>query len=182
MSISGISSPIGSFVGHATEATKTLPAASDPASTDSSGVGISPSSSVVTLSNGQSSNVTSGSVTLSGMPLAVAWAPQLFVQADADHDNKLTGTEFANLMKRGGMTTAAAQTLFQSFDLSNDGTLSMNEFVQGVAAVQASGNTAFGKVIDSYTTSQDGNLNQQSMQNFLSAGQSEAEKYWALRR
>jgi len=182
MSISGISSPTGFTAGAGNSATITKPAALDPASTNSSTSTTSSLSTVVTLSNGQTSTVTGGSETLSGTPLSVAWAPQLFVQADADQDSKLSGGEFEALMKRVGVTTEAAQTLFNSFDASNDGSLSMSEFVQGVAATQASGNPVFDKVIDSYTVQQNGNLNQQAMQDFLSAGEAEAEKYWALRR
>ncbi|MFT4436524.1 EF-hand domain-containing protein [Caballeronia sp. 15715] len=182
VSISALGNSPGFNADSNTSAAKSQLAASDPGSNSSSTSGSSSSSTVVTLSNGRSSVVTELSETLVATPLAVAWAPQLFVQADTDNDNKLTGSEFVNLMKRAGMATDAAQALFQSFDVSKDGTLSMSEFVQGVAADQASGSTVFDKVIDSYAVSQNGESNPQSMQSFLSAGQGAAEQYWALRR
>jgi hypothetical protein len=138
-------------------------------------------STVVTLSNGQTANVDSNSAIVSSTPLAVAWAPQLFSEADVDGDGKLTSSEFADQLKRVGVSAAEAQKMFSSFDTSKDGTVSLAEFVQGVQVNISSGSTIYSQLAGSYISGQGGGNDAQSINQFLANGASEAEKYWSMR-
>jgi hypothetical protein len=138
--------------------------------------------SIVTLSNGQTSTVTEASGTLSSTPLAAAWAPQLFAQADTNQDGALTTSELAAQLKRVGVSADEAQKLFDSFDTSKNGSVSIDEYVKGVTADLARGSSLFNKVTDSYIAGQDGKTNESALQSFLSSGLEDAQKYWSLRR
>jgi hypothetical protein len=140
-------------------------------------------SSVVTLRNAQASNVTPMSTaSLSSKSLSEAWAPQMHVQADADHDNLLSAGEFEDQMQRVGIAVAQAQEMFRRFDKSGDGRISVEEYVAGVKASNSSGSMLFNKLLDTYVRNPDGKINDQAETDFLSKGSAAAEKYWAGRR
>lgn len=119
-------------------------------------------------------------------PISVAWAPEIFVQADADGNNGLTSDEFAKELSRTGVDADVAKKLFDSFDKSKDGSLSMKEFVDGVTAdnasdvdgvtgsgvTAASGGSTFQKLAESYET------NDAVMTSFLNKGSAAADQYW----
>jgi hypothetical protein len=143
----------------------------------------SSTSSVVTLSNAQISNVTPlSTASLSSKSLSEAWAPQMHVQADADHDNQLNAGEFQDQMQRVGIAAAQAQEMFRQFDKSGDGRISVEEYVAGVKASNRSGSMLFNKLLDTYVRNPDGKINDQAETDFLSKGSAAAEKYWAGRR
>jgi Ca2+-binding EF-hand superfamily protein len=138
----------------------------------------SSSSTIVTLSSGAISAVDEGSTTgLVGVPLAAAWAPQMLVQGDTNKDEQLDTDEFAAQLERAGLAAEQAKKLFDSFDTSSDGILSVDEFVDGVKASIDSGDTLFSKLADSYTRDADGNLNSSALKDFLEKGRALAEKY-----
>lgn len=104
--------------------------------------------------------------------ISVAWAPATFVQADADGNNGLTTDEFAQELSRVGVGADVAKKLFASFDKSRDGTLSMNEFVDGVTADNASGSSTFQDLAASYET------DEATLTSFLNKGSAGAAQYW----
>lgn len=106
-------------------------------------------------------------------PMSVAWAPETFVQADADSNNGLTSDEFAQELSRDGVVADVAKKLFESFDKSKDGRLSMNEFVDGVAADNASGSSTFQDLAASNETEE------ATMTSFLNKGSGAADQYWS---
>ncbi|HEY4316647.1 MAG TPA: EF-hand domain-containing protein [Herbaspirillum sp.] len=135
------------------------------------------------MSGGQSSNVTPlSTASLSSKSLSEAWAPQMHVQADADHDNLLSASEFEDQMQRVGIAVAQAQEMFRTFDKSGDGRISVEEYVAGVKASNSSGSTLFNRLLDSYVRNPDGKINDQAETDFLSKGSAAAEKYWAGKR
>ncbi|RXZ32427.1 hypothetical protein D9O50_16905 [Oxalobacteraceae bacterium CAVE-383] len=145
--------------------------------------GASQTSSIVTLGNAQGSSVTPMSTaSLSSMSLSEAWAPQMHVQADADHDNLLSASEFEAQMKRVGIDAAQAQEMFRNFDKSGDGHISVEEYVAGVKASNSSGSMLFNKLLDTYVRGADGKIDDQAETDFLSKGSAAAEKYWGGRR
>jgi hypothetical protein len=131
-------------------------------------------STIVTLSDGSESNVTEYSGKLSGTPLAVAWAPQMLVQADANKDEQLDSAEFAQQLERAGVTVDEAKKMFASFDKSADGALSVDEYVQGVKDSIAHGSQLFAGLSDLYTHDAAGHFDPAG---FLKDGQALAEKY-----
>ncbi|WP_322071584.1 EF-hand domain-containing protein [Paraburkholderia bannensis] len=116
--------------------------------------------------------------TLRATPMAVAWAPQMFVQGDKNNDDALSLDEFQAQLSRVGVGADDAKQLFSSFDTSDDGLVSLTEFVTGVSRSISSGNQVFNDLMDSYTRDSDGNLDQSKTDSFLSAGQSKAETFW----
>ncbi len=116
--------------------------------------------------------------TLRATPLAVAWAPQMFVQGDTNNDDSLSLDEFQAQLSRIGVGADDVKQLFSSFDTSDDGQVSLTEFVKGVSKSIASGSQVFNNLLDSYTRDADGNLDQTKTDNFLSAGLSLAETFW----
>lgn len=135
-------------------------------------------STIVTLSNGANSSVKEGSVTgLSATPLAAAWAPQMLVQGDLNKDAQLDTKEFAVQLKRVGIDTQEAQKLFDSFDTSSDGLLSIDEFAKGVKASIDSGVGVFTTLANSYTHDAAGNFDAAALGDFLAKGQALADKY-----
>jgi hypothetical protein len=126
-------------------------------------------------------NTTTGAAetqTLRATPLAVAWAPQMFVQGDKNGDDALSLDEFQTQLSRAGVGADDAKQLFKSFDTSDDGLVSLTEFVTGVHNSIASGSQVFNDLLDSYTRDSNGNLDQSKTDNFLSSGQSLAETFW----
>jgi hypothetical protein len=135
-------------------------------------------STVVTLSSGASSSVIEGSATgLSGTPLAAAWAPQMLVQGDLNQDEQLDTVEFAAQLHRAGVAAQEAQKLFDSFDTSSNGSLSIDEFVNGVKASIDGGDQLFSTLADSYIRDAGGKLNAAALNDFLEKGRALAEKY-----
>lgn len=139
-------------------------------------------STVVTLSNGQTSSVTSSSGGLTGTPLSVAWAPQMFVKADADNSSGVTADEFGKLLAQADVTSDQASALFSSFDTSQDGVLSVDEFVAGVQGQENSGTKTFENLLSSIVKNSDGSLNNQAAQAFLAQGEAVADRYWSGKR
>jgi len=80
---------------------------------------------------------------MSSMPMSVASAPQLFVQADKDHDGKLSLDEFTDQLKRVGVSADDAKKMFQSFNKSNGSEMSIDDFVNGVVATNAGGSSVY---------------------------------------
>jgi Ca2+-binding EF-hand superfamily protein len=116
--------------------------------------------------------------TLRATPLAVAWAPQMFVQGDKNGDDSLSLDEFQAQLSRVGVGADDAKQLFSSFDTSDDGQVSLTEFVKGISKSIASGNQTFNDLLDSYTRDANGNLDQTKTDNFLSAGEGLADTFW----
>ncbi|WP_295996998.1 EF-hand domain-containing protein [Rugamonas sp.] len=176
MSISSIGGSTAAYTNIANNSASAKAAAKDaaaPAPADDQ-----PASTIVTLSNGQTSKVVEGDVnSLIATPLTIAWAPETFVQGDTDRNQSLNATEFATQLKRVGVSAETAQKLFASFDTSKDGTLSIDEFVQGVKANYASGDTLFTKLVDSYTTDASGKVDDAATDRFLSQGLAVANQY-----
>ncbi|HZZ13213.1 MAG TPA: EF-hand domain-containing protein [Paraburkholderia sp.] len=111
-------------------------------------------------------------------PLAVAWAPQMFVQGDQNNDDALSLDEFQAQLSRTGVSADTVKQLFQSFDTSNDGQVSIDEFVTGVRNDIVSGSQVFQKLMDSYTHDANGNFDQGTVDRFLSAGAAAADAFW----
>lgn len=135
-------------------------------------------SAIVHLSNGVGSSIMEGNTgSLSAVPLAAEWAPQMLVQGDADQDLQLDTEEFAHQLQRAGVAVEAAKKLFSSFDTSNNGLLSVGEFAQGVNASVADGATLFSTLADSYIRDAAGNIAPAAMGDFLEKGRALAEQY-----
>jgi len=117
---------------------------------------------------------------LTATPLAIAWAPQLMAQADTDKDSRLDSGEFTRLLQRAGVNADQAEKLFQSFDSSQDGKLTVDEFVDGVTQQVNDNNPLFQKLIDSYTRNPDGSNNESAVNAFLAQGFALASD-WASR-
>lgn len=139
-------------------------------------------STVVTLSNGQTSSVTSSSDGLTGTPLSVAWAPQMFAKADGDNSSSVTAAEFGKLLAQAGLTSDQASALFSSFDTSQDGVLSVDEFVDGVQNQENSGAKTFDSLLSSIVKGSDGSLDNQATDAFLAQGSAVADRYWSGKR
>jgi Ca2+-binding EF-hand superfamily protein len=80
--------------------------------------------------------------------------------------------EFAQQLSRVGVGADVARKLFDSFDKSKDGSLSMNEFVDGVTADNASGSSTFQDLAASNET------DEATMTSFLNKGSGAADQYW----
>ncbi|WP_321916205.1 EF-hand domain-containing protein [Paraburkholderia sp. J11-2] len=102
----------------------------------------------------------------------------MFVQGDKNNDDALSLDEFQAQLSRAGVGADDAKQLFSSFDTSDDGQVSLTEFVTGVSKSISSGSQVFNDLLDSYTRDADGNLDQTKADNFLSAGLSLAETFW----
>jgi hypothetical protein len=109
-------------------------------------------------------------------PMSVAWAPALFVNAAADPSKGLTSDEFSTELSKVGVDEDTAKKLFDSFDKSKDGTLSMDEFVDGVTADNASGHSRFQDLALSYAS------NQTSMNALMDKGSDAIDEYWGAIR
>jgi Ca2+-binding EF-hand superfamily protein len=115
------------------------------------------------------------------IPLTEAWGPQMFFQANTSKTEKLTSSEFADQLKRIGVSTESASKLFRTFDMSKDGSLSVDEYVAGIRSINASGNTMFSDLMYSYTRSPDGKVDNAAEDSFLQQGGALATKYWSSR-
>ncbi|WP_397453055.1 EF-hand domain-containing protein [Pseudomonas sp. NA-150] len=115
----------------------------------------------------------------SAIPLTEAWGPQMFFQADTSKNEKLTSTEFADQLKRIGVSAETASKLFKTFDTSKDGKLSVDEYVAGIRSVSSGGNTMFSDLMNSYIRSPNGQIDSTAEDNFLKQGNALATKYWA---
>jgi Ca2+-binding EF-hand superfamily protein len=113
------------------------------------------------------------------MPMSVAAAPQLFAQADANHDNTLSLEEFTDQLKRVGVNSDAAKQLFDSINSSKGNKLSIDDFVNGVVATNAKGNGVFQDLLSSYTSDADGKFSVGAFDSFMAQGASVANQYWA---
>lgn len=128
---------------------------------------------VVTLSAGAEK-----SESLAATPLAVAWAPQMFVQGDSSGDGQLSKDEFETQMKRAGLATAAADKLFKMIDPSDDGQLTVSEYVDGVNESIRAGNGSFDRLMHSYTQDANGSVQKPAIDQFLKEGEDVASAYW----
>lgn len=128
---------------------------------------------VVTLSDGSKK-----SDFLTATPLAVAWAPQMFVQGDSNGDRQLSKDEFETQMKRAGLAAEAADKLFKTLDSSDDGQLTVSEYVDGANDSIRAGNELFNRLMQSYTQDANGGMQKSAMDQFLKAGEDVASAYW----
>jgi len=115
---------------------------------------------------------------MSSMPMSVASAPQLFVQADKDHDGKLSLDEFTDQLKRVGVSADDAKKMFQSFNKSNGSEMSIDDFVNGVVATNAGGSSVYQDLYLSYTAGTDGKYDMGVDAAFMAQGASTAQAYW----
>lgn len=188
MSISSVGGPAADYSTPAAPAsagdpTSTAPATAPASATDSTPAVSAPSrpSTTVTLSDGREIEVDvvmyTGKIT--SMPMSVASAPQLFVQADKDHDGKLSLDEFTDQLKRVGVNADEAKTMFQSFNKSKGKEMSIDDFVDGVVATNAGGNSAYQDLYVSYTAGVDGKYDMGVDAAYMAQGASTAAAYWA---
>lgn len=184
MSISSVSGPAADY---------STPAAPAPASdTASAAPQVAPApdpasaaparpSTTVTLSDGREIEVDvvmyTGKVT--SMPMSVASAPQLFVQADKDRDGKLSLDEFTDQLKRVGVSADEAKTMFQSFNKSKSKEMSIDDFVDGVVATNTGGSSVYQDLYLSYTAGADGKYDMGVDAAYMAQGVSTASAYWA---
>ncbi|PRY04482.1 EF-hand domain-containing protein [Paraburkholderia sp. BL25I1N1] len=173
MTISSINSLVSAYQAYSNSTARKAPSAADSPSATSLADKSYQVSVAVTLPDGTTQNQS-----MTETPMAVAWAPQMFVQGDTDGDDSLSKTEFESLLKRAGETVANADKLFASFDQSGDGSVSLTEFVDGVNSSVNSGSDVFNKLMNSYVTGADGQTDESAMDSFLSAGAAEANAYW----
>jgi hypothetical protein len=186
MSISSVGGPVADYSTPAAPATANVAASAAPATVPASdSAPAAPASSrpstTVTLSDGREIEVEvvmyTGKVT--SMPMSVASAPQLFVQADKDHDGKLSLDEFTDQLKRVGVSADEAKTMFQSFNKSKGKEMSIDDFVDGVVATNAAGNSAYQNLYVSYTAGADGKYDMGVDAAYMAQGASTAAAYWA---
>lgn len=137
-------------------------------------------STTVTLSDGREIEVEVVMYTgkVSSMPMSVASAPQLFVQADKDQDGKLSLDEFTDQLKRVGVNADDAKKLFQSFNKSKGSEMSIDDFVDGVVATNAGGSSVYQDLYASYTSGADGKYSMQVDAAYMAQGASTAAAYW----
>lgn len=105
-------------------------------------------------------------------PLSVAWAPATYANSDTDGSDGLTIDEFTKELSRAGVDADTAKKLFSSFDKSNDGSVSMDEFVDGVTADNAKGSSTFQDLAMTYA------LDETAYLSFTNKGAAATDKYW----
>lgn len=175
MSVSGVNSSTSPYTPATTakqgDSSSTVPS-------DSSSSQPTPSS-VVTLSDGTVSEVSTYSGKLSSMPMSVATAPEIFVQGDADHDNSLSLDEFTQQMKKVGVSSDVAAKLFDDINVSKNTKLSLDDFVKGVVATNAKGNSVFQDLYVMYTAGKDGKFSFEASAAFMAQGAAVAQQYWS---
>lgn len=175
MTISGINSSTSSYTANAA-----AKADEQAASTPAKSVPSEPQpSTVVTLSDGSVSEVSTYSGKLSSMPMIVATAPEIFVQGDADNDNALSLEEFTEQLKRVGVSSDAAAKLFDEINTSKSSGLSIDEFVKGVVATNAKGDSVFQDLYSFYTSDESGKYSPEAFDSFMAQGATVARQYWA---
>lgn len=186
MSISSLGGPAADYSTPAAPANTNEAASATPTSApaaDSTPAAPAPArpSTTVTLSDGREIEVDvvmyTGKVT--SMPMSVASAPQLFVQADKDHDGKLSLDEFTDQLKLVGVSADEAKTMFQNFNKSKGKEMSIDDFVDGVVATNAGGSSAYQDLYVSYTAGTDGKYDMGVDAAYMAQGASTAATYWA---
>lgn len=195
MTVSGVSNSIAAYsaqpsaAGSAGNAAAgaTSPAAAPapaPVSSPNASSAAPQESYVITLSGNapHPSKIIDVTATIEKTPLTVAWAPQLLAQADSNGNNHLSLDEFASQLKRVGVDTASAKRLFDAFDTSKTGALSVDDFVEGIKRDFGSGSDLFTRLIDTYTKGPDGHDDVAATNKFLSDGLAQANRYWAGKR
>lgn len=116
----------------------------------------------------------------SSIPLSEAWAPQLFVRAGGA-GGKLDLDQFSKQLAIVGVDSARAKSMFKDFDASGDGSLSVDEYYEGIKAGGEKYKDLFQSLIDSYTRNADGSANEQKTNQFLAEGLALATKFWSRR-
>jgi Ca2+-binding EF-hand superfamily protein len=175
MSISGVGP---SAAGYASSAAKQdSPTASDAA--EPTNVSTPSPATTVVWGERPASEISLYTGTVSSLPISVTAAPQLFVQADKDHDNALSLEEFKNQLKRVGVSSEAATQLFNSLNTSKGKNLSLDDFVNGVVSTNKAGNSVFQDLYVSYTTDEDGKFDMAIFNSLMAQGESVAGQYWA---
>jgi hypothetical protein len=138
---------------------------------------------IVTLSENTIPDISQYSVytgTVRSMPMSVAAAPQLFAEADTNHDNSLSLEEFTEQLKLVGVSTDAAAQLFDNLNKSKSDTLSIDDFVNGVVSTNAKGNQVFQDLYSFYTSDEAGKFSMDAFDSFMAQGANVADHYWAL--
>ena len=173
MTISSINSASNSY---SAAANNNEPAAADKPAAAVGSAGAS--STIVTLSDGTSSNVIEGdSSKLQGTPMAVLRSPELLVAGDTDQDQQIDADEFGKQLARIGVSAEDAKKLFAAFDASGDGKVSPEEYIQGVKDSIAGGSNTFKDLLNSYITGADGHLDMNAYAAFMQKGKELAALY-----
>jgi Ca2+-binding EF-hand superfamily protein len=102
----------------------------------------------------------------------------MFVQGDSSGDRQLSKDEFETQMKRAGLAAEAADKLFKTFDSSDNGQLTVSEYVDGANDSIRAGNELFNRLMQSYTQDANGGMQKSAMDQFLKAGEDVASAYW----
>jgi len=102
----------------------------------------------------------------------------MFVQGDSSGDGQLSKDEFETQMKRAGLATAAADKLFKMIDSSDDGQLTVSEYVDGVNGSIRAGNGSFDRLMHSYTQDANGSVQKSAIDQLLKEGEDVASAYW----
>ncbi|MFJ3524254.1 EF-hand domain-containing protein [Pseudomonas sp. NPDC090203] len=118
--------------------------------------------------------------TKSAIPLSEAWAPQLFVRAGGG-GGKLDVDQFSKQLAVVGVDAARAKSMFKDFDKSGDGTLSVDEYYEGIKAGGEKYTVLFQSLIDAYTRNADGSASEEKTNQFLAEGSAMATKFWSRR-
>lgn len=139
MSISNISGSTAPYSSPASATSNNTPATPVTSSTSvtapTSTTATSSPATIVTLSDGHTMTVIPGQLK-SVIPLTEAWGPQMFFQANTSKNEKLTSSEFADQLKRIGVSVETASKLFKTFDTSKDGGLSVDEYVAEIRSIK----------------------------------------------
>lgn len=135
-------------------------------------------STIVTLGQGSISEVSVYSDTLSSIPLSLASAPELFVQADTNGNGSLSRDEFASQLKRAGVDRRKATAMFDSFNVSKKAELTLNDYVMAIRGSDTETRNVFQNLFTSYTTDQTGQFSTQQFASFKAQGAAVADQYW----
>lgn len=161
----------------ATQPASQTAADTPPSSTPQSETTVRPSTTV-TLSSGVKAEVSVYSAGLSGTPMSVTSAPELFVQGDTDGNGSLSRDEFAKQLKRVGISDAQAGTIFDNFNSSKNAEMTLDDYVQGIMKSDKETSKVFQALFASYTSNANSQFNTQEFMKFKSQGASVAAKYW----
>lgn len=130
---------------------------------------------IVTLGDGQTRTIVPGHNIVT--PLSECYAPQMLFQADKNKDAQLDIGEFATQMKRVGVSTDVALSMFKNFDQSQDGQVSVKEFIDGIRSANAAGEMLFQDLVNTYTQGANGKFDEAKSAKFLSDGLDFANRY-----
>ncbi len=150
----------------------TTDSAVEPAAAESS------PSAVVSLGNTLPADIQLYTGKLSMIPMSSLTAPQIFVKTDQDGDGKINFKEFSEQLKRTGTSEAAAKVLFDSFKKSKGGTISLDDFVDGVVAANKNGSSVFQDLYSSYVSGSDGKFDIATSDAFMASGGSVVTDYF----